>query len=114
MKSSMKFVLLALGLSVVMTAPASAQVFKPRGGQTCDNPSTARDKTQKPDYRCLRAPKEGRAFEKWYEKQFTLGTAAAKKPLVPGGPLRRDHIPQNGGGGGGGGGSSSSKGQKPK
>ena len=108
MKSSMKFVLLALGLSVVMTAPASAQVFKPRGGQTCDNPSTARDKTQKPDYRCLRAPKEGRANE----KQFTLGTAAAKKPLVPDGPLRRDYIPQNGGGGGGGGGSS--KGQKPK
>src|SRR5262245_10897258 len=106
MKSSIKFVLLTLaaaGLSGVMTAPASAQVFKPRGGQTCDNPSTARDKVQKPDYRCLRVPKEGRAFDRWIEKQYTLGTAAANKPLVPGGPPRRDYVPASGSGGGGGG-----------
>jgi hypothetical protein len=111
-RTSGKFVLLALvaaGLSGVMTAPASAQVFKPRGGQTCDNPSTARDKVQKPDYRCLRAPKKGRAFERWFEKWADKGSANANKPLVPGGPSRRDYIPANGGGGGG-----SSKGKKPR
>ena len=116
-RTSTKFLLLALaaaGVIAVMTAPASAQVFKPRGGQTCDNPSTARDKVQKPDYRCLRAPKEGRAFEKWFEKHADQGFANAKKPLVPGGPLRRDYIPANGGGGSGGGGGGSSKGKKPR
>jgi hypothetical protein len=50
--SSVLLALAAAGLSAVMTAPASAQVFKPRD-QTCDNKSTARDKTLRPDTRCL-------------------------------------------------------------
>src|SRR5262245_7164496 len=113
MKASTKFVLLALfaaGLSAVMTATGSAQVFQPRD-QTC-NPSTARDKTLRPDTRCLRRPKEGSAFEKWWEKNAAQGYKRAQEPLVPGGPLRRDYVPANSGGGGGGGGSS--KGKKPK
>jgi len=55
MKALMKSVLFALaaaGVSVAMTASTSAQVFKPRD-QTCDNKSTARDKTLRPDTRCL-------------------------------------------------------------
>jgi len=55
MKPSVKSVLFALGaagLSAVMTLPASAQQSKPRGG---DNVSTSRDKTPKPDSRCLHA-----------------------------------------------------------
>ena len=53
MKTSNKSVLFALaaaGLSTVMTLPASAQQFKGRG---CDNVSTSRDKTPKPDSRCM-------------------------------------------------------------
>ena len=55
MKPSVKSVLFALGAAVlgaVMTLPASAQQSKPRG---CDNVSTSRDKTPKPDSRCLLA-----------------------------------------------------------
>src|SRR5262245_16261287 len=111
MKTSMKFVLLALSLTAVMTAPASAQVFKPRD-QTCANPSTARDKSLKPETRCLR-PKSGSLYERWSEKIASQGAANANKPLVPGGPPRRDYI-ANGGGGGGGGGGGSSKGKKSK
>jgi hypothetical protein len=102
MKTSTKFVLFVLaaaGLSAVMALPASAQVFKSRG-QTCDNPSTARDKTQKPDYRCLRAPKEGPAFERWYESAYDLGKAKGDLEIVPGGPKRRDYVPAGGGSGG--------------
>ncbi|HET9688287.1 MAG TPA: hypothetical protein VFP79_14045, partial [Pseudolabrys sp.] len=90
-RTSTKFVLLAVtavGLSAVMTVPASAQVFKPRGGQTCDNPSTARDKVKKPDYRCLRKPKEGESFEKWQERQ----AAANAKLKAPNGKPRRDDV----------------------
>ena len=47
MKTSLKFVLLAVGLSAMMTLPASAQ-SKFKG---CDNVSTSRDKTPKPDTR---------------------------------------------------------------
>ncbi len=53
MKTSVRSALLALGaagLSAVMTLPASAQQFKGRG---CDNVSTSRDKTPKPDSRCM-------------------------------------------------------------
>jgi hypothetical protein len=118
MKASMKSVFLACaaaGLSAVLTAPASAQVFKSRGAQTCDNKSTARDRSLKPETRCFQAPKEGQAYEKWFEKWADQGLANAKKPLVPGGPPRRDYIPANGGGGGsGGGGGDNSKGKKPR
>jgi hypothetical protein len=99
MKSSTKFVLLALaaaGLSGAMTAPTSAQVFKPRGDQTCDNPSTARDKSLKPETRCLR-PKSGPAFERWMNQQIAGGNPKASQPLVPGGPPRRDYDAPNGG-----------------
>jgi hypothetical protein len=119
MKASMKSVLLALaaaGLSAVMTAPGSAQVFKPRD-QTCDNKSTARDKTLRPDTRCLQG---GPRKEKWDDARvdrliaddrgYNRASANANKPLVPGGPQRRDYVPADGGGGGGG----SSKGQKPR
>ena len=126
MKSSIKFVLLTLaaaGLSAVMTAPTSAQVFKPRD-QTCANPSTARD-NRKVEERCLRGGpgkekwqdqkatetlKDGPAFEKWMAKN-AVANENANKPLVPGGPMRRDYIPANSGSGGGGG---SSKGKKPR
>lgn len=60
MKTSTTFVLLALGaasLSAALTLPASAQTFKPRD-QTCDNKSTARDKVQRPDARCVNATSE--------------------------------------------------------
>jgi len=53
--------LLALGaasLSAALTLPASAQTSKPSGTQNCDNKSTARDKVQRPDSRCLNAPSE--------------------------------------------------------
>lgn len=106
------FAFAAASLSVVMTAPASAQVFKPRD-QTCANPSTARDKSLKPETRCLR-PKSGSLYERWSEKIASQGAANANKPLVPGGPPRRDYIPANGGSGGGGGGGGSSKGKKSK
>src|SRR5262245_33844323 len=112
---STKYVLLALvaaGLSAVITASASAQVFKSRD-QTCDNPSTARDKSLKPETRCLRKPKEGQALKRWFEKWADKGAANAKKSFYPGGPPRRDYIPANGGSGGGGGGGSS-KGKKPR
>jgi hypothetical protein len=121
MNASTKSVLLALavaGLSAVITAPVSAQVFKPRD-QTCDNKSTARDKTLRPDTRCLQG---GPRKEKWDDSRvdrflandLTSGQARANanKPLVPGGPLRRDYVPTNLGSGGGGGGSS--KGKKPR
>lgn len=52
--------LLALGaasLSAALIPPASAQTFKPRD-QTCDNKSTARDKVQRPDARCVHATSE--------------------------------------------------------
>jgi hypothetical protein len=58
MKTSVKSVLFALGaagLSAAMTLPASAQQFKGRG---CDNVSTSRDKTPKPDSRCMLASDE--------------------------------------------------------
>src|SRR5262249_11630329 len=42
----------AAGLSALLTLPASAQQFKGRG---CDNVSTSRDKTPKPDSRCQHA-----------------------------------------------------------
>jgi len=64
MKTSVKSVLFALGaasLSAAMTLPASAQVFKGRG---CDNVSTSRDKTPKPDSRCMHA-----APDKYREQQ---------------------------------------------
>lgn len=47
---SVLFALGAAGLSAAMTLPASAQQFKGRG---CDNVSTSRDKTPKPDSRCM-------------------------------------------------------------
>jgi hypothetical protein len=68
MKASTKsalFAFAAAALSAVMTAPASAQVFKPRD-QTCDNPSTARDKSLKPETRCL---KGGPLKEKYQDQQ---------------------------------------------
>jgi len=68
MKALMKSVLFALaaaGLSTVVTAPASAQVFKPRD-QTCDNKSTARDKTLRPDTRCMQG---GGRSETYNEQQ---------------------------------------------
>jgi hypothetical protein len=71
MKASTKllFALAAAGLSAVMTLPASAQKFVPRGDQTCANPSTARDKTQqKTDARCLR-PKSGPGWEKYADER---------------------------------------------
>ena len=52
---SVLFALGAVGLSAAMTLPASAQQFKGRG---CDNVSTSRDKTPKPDSRCLLATDE--------------------------------------------------------
>jgi len=58
MKTSVQSVLFALGaagLSAAMTLPASAQQFKGRG---CDNVSTSRDKTPKPDSRCMLASDE--------------------------------------------------------
>jgi hypothetical protein len=64
MKTSVKSVLFALGaagLSAAMTLPTSAQVFKGRG---CDNVSTSRDKTPKPDSRCMHA-----APDKYREQQ---------------------------------------------
>jgi hypothetical protein len=115
MKSSTKSVLFAFtaaAMSAVMTAPSSAQVFKSRD-QTCANPSTARDKVQKPEYRCLR-PKSGWLHERWSEKIANQGFANANKPLVPGGPPRRDYIPANSGSSSGGGGGGSSKGKKPR
>ena len=75
MKASMKSVFLALAaasLSAVITTPASAQVFKPRD-QTCDNKSTARDKTLRPDTRCLQGGpgKEKHADQMTTVKEFT-------------------------------------------
>ena len=58
MKTSVQSVLFALGaagLSAAMTLPASAQQFKGRG---CDNVSTSRDKTPKPDSRCQHTASE--------------------------------------------------------
>ena len=119
MKASMKSVLLALaaaGLSAAMIAPASAQVFKPRD-QTCGNKSTARDKTLRPDTRCLQG---GPRKEKWDdarvdrvigdERANNRASANANKPIVPGGPLRRDYVPADSGSGGGG----SSKGKNSR
>ena len=66
MKTSTTFVLLALGaatLSGALTLPASAQTYKPRD-QTCDNKSTARDKVQRPDSRCLNGTSEKYTNEK--------------------------------------------------
>jgi len=60
MKTPLKFALLAVGLSAMMSFPASAQQFKSRG-KGCDNVSTSRDKTPKPDSRCLQAPPESYA-----------------------------------------------------
>jgi len=60
MKTSTTLVLLAFGaagLSAALTLPASAQTYKPRD-QTCDNKSTARDKVQRPDARCVHATSE--------------------------------------------------------
>jgi len=66
-KTSIKLALLVFGaatLSAVWTLPASAQTT-----QTCPNASTARDKTLRPDQRCL-----SRAERRTDE--------AAKKPQV--------------------------------
>ena len=60
MKTSTTLMLLALNaasLSVAATLPASAQTYKPRD-QTCDNNSTARDKVQRPDSRCVNVTSE--------------------------------------------------------
>jgi hypothetical protein len=114
MKSSTKSVLFALaaaGVSAVMTVPATAQVFKPREDQTCDNPSTARDKSLKPETRCL-LPKSGPLWERFSERWINEGRANANKTFYPGGPQRRDYVPADSGSGGGGGGSS--KGKKPR
>jgi hypothetical protein len=78
MKSSTKFVLLALaaaGLTAVVTLPASAQQFKPRGDQTCDNPSTARDKVLKPGDRCFRV-----APDSYKEQQRITSFVKANPP----------------------------------
>ena len=60
MKTSTTLKLLAFGaasLSAALTPPASAQTYKPRD-QTCDNKSTARDKVQRPDARCVHGTSE--------------------------------------------------------
>ncbi|MGC1824540.1 MAG: hypothetical protein WA723_02760, partial [Pseudolabrys sp.] len=53
----------AASLSAALTLPALAQTFKPRA-QTCDNKSTARDKVQRPDSRCLNVTSEKYTNEK--------------------------------------------------
>lgn len=56
MKKTSKLVLLVLGaasLSASLTLPVSAQT-RASSSQTCDNASTARDKTLRPDARCLK------------------------------------------------------------
>lgn len=60
MKTSTTLVLLAFGaasLSAALALSASAQTYKPRD-QTCDNKSTARDKVQRPDARCVHGTSE--------------------------------------------------------
>ena len=60
MKTLTTLVLLAFGaasLSAALAPPASAQTYKPKE-QTCDNKSTARDKVQRPDARCVNATSE--------------------------------------------------------
>lgn len=59
-KASTKLALFVLGaasLNAALTLPASAQKSKP-SDQTCDNPSTARDKVLRPDSRCVRTKSE--------------------------------------------------------
>ncbi|HUL90245.1 MAG TPA: hypothetical protein VLU23_18945 [Pseudolabrys sp.] len=55
--TSVLFAVAAASVSAAMTLPASAQTYKPRD-QTCDNKSTARDKVQRPDSRCVNATSE--------------------------------------------------------
>ena len=65
-KASTKLVLLVLGaasLSAALILPVSAQT-RPSSSQTCDNKSTARDKVQRPDARCVHA-----TSEKYVEEQ---------------------------------------------
>ncbi|HYC18088.1 MAG TPA: hypothetical protein VEC94_12850 [Pseudolabrys sp.] len=55
--TSVLLVLAAASVSAAMTLQVSAQTYKPRD-QTCDNKSTARDKVQRPDQRCVNVTSE--------------------------------------------------------
>lgn len=55
--TSVLLVLAAASVSAAMTLQVSAQTYKPRD-QTCDNKSTARDKVQRPDQRCVTGTSE--------------------------------------------------------
>jgi hypothetical protein len=101
MKTSTTLMLLALGaasLNGALTLPASAQTFKPRA-ETCDNKSTARDKVQRPDQRCVLA-----TSEKYLDEKQKLGKYAdfvAKNPSdkitrTPTGVIVSDGIDRNG------------------
>jgi hypothetical protein len=86
MKTSTTFVLLAFGaasLSAALTLPALAQTFKPRA-QTCDNKSTARDKVQRPDQRCVHATSEQYLNEKTLNQYITFKDANPPKTITQG------------------------------
>jgi hypothetical protein len=91
MKTSTTLMLLALGaasLSGALTLPALAQTYKPRD-QTCDNKSTARDKVQRPDSRCLNGTSEQYLNEQANKK---AGAFLAANP-----PQRTTEILKDGG-----------------
>jgi hypothetical protein len=88
-KASTKLALLVLGaasLNAALTLPASAQA-KPSSSQTCDNKSTARDKVQRPDARCVNVTSEKytdeRAFLQAHE--VTSRKVISKREEIPGG-----------------------------
>ena len=84
MKTSTTLMLLALGaasLNAELTLPASAQTFKPRD-QTCDNKSTARDKVQRPDARCVHATSEQYLNEQANKSANAFIAAGAPNPKI--------------------------------
>ena len=88
MKTSLKFVLLAIGLSNVMMLPAPAQQVKSRN-QGCDNKTTSRDKTLSPDNRCLSAAPEKYRHQQYKYQQFMKATPPSQLRLGPNGSVTK-------------------------
>jgi len=84
MKTSLKFVLLAIGLSNVMMLPAPAQQVKSRN-QGCDNKTTSRNKTLRPDNRCLSAAPEKYRHQQYKYQQFMKATPPSQLRRGPNG-----------------------------